>query len=253
MRLVEGYFVGEALGTHMLEDLSEPLTVYQVVQERPAHTRFDVAMTRGLTPLVGREHEVGLLRERWAQATDGRGQVVVLSGEAGIGKSRLVQAFTEYLAGERIRGRVPLFTLLPAHGLLSCRDVIPAALAFRPGEIRRRSSCTNWKALRAVWRGPGGGGALVGGTALAAAAGALYAAHPDARAQQQKTLEALLTWLLAEAERQPVCVLVEDLHWADASTLEWLSAPHRPGPHARCSCSCSVVPSFPCPGPPAPT
>ena len=53
--------------------------------------RFDVARTRGLTPLVGREHEVGLLRERWAQAMDGKAQVVLLSGEAGTGESRLAQ------------------------------------------------------------------------------------------------------------------------------------------------------------------
>ena len=93
-RLVEGYLVGEVLGTHVLEDLAEPLTVYRVLQESPARNRLEVAITRGLTPFVGREHEVGLLHECWAQATEGRGQVVVLRGEAGIGKSRLVQVFT---------------------------------------------------------------------------------------------------------------------------------------------------------------
>ena len=100
LRLVEGYFDCEALGTHLLEDPTEPLTVYRVLQESTAHSRLDVAITRGLTPFVGREHEVGLLHECWAQAKEGRGQVVVLSGEAGIGKSRLVQVFEEHMTGE---------------------------------------------------------------------------------------------------------------------------------------------------------
>ena len=100
LRLVEGYFDSQALGAHMLEDAAEPLTVYQILQESPAQSRFEVAVTKGLTPLVGREQEIGLLCERWAQVKDGLGQVVLLSGEAGIGKSRLVQALKEHLAGE---------------------------------------------------------------------------------------------------------------------------------------------------------
>ena len=67
-----------------------PLQVYQVVRATAVQQRFDVAAARGLTPLVGREHEVGLLRDRWAQVQAGQGHLVVLSGEAGIGKSRLV-------------------------------------------------------------------------------------------------------------------------------------------------------------------
>ena len=85
-RVVEGYVVGEVLGTHGLDPLAEPLTVYRALQERPAHTRLGVAITRGLTPFVGREHELGLLHECWAQAAEGSGQVVVLRGEAGIGR-----------------------------------------------------------------------------------------------------------------------------------------------------------------------
>ena len=72
-RLVEGYFVCEALGAHLLEDFSEPLTVYRVLQESTAHTRLEVAITRGLTPFVGREHEVGLLHECWAAGHRGAG------------------------------------------------------------------------------------------------------------------------------------------------------------------------------------
>jgi class 3 adenylate cyclase len=85
-RLVEGYFACQALGAQTLKGVAQPMLVYRVLAESGAQSRFEVATTRGLTPLVGREQEVGLLLERWAQAKDGRGQIILLSGEAGIGK-----------------------------------------------------------------------------------------------------------------------------------------------------------------------
>jgi hypothetical protein len=96
-RLVQGYFACEALGAQTLRGVSEPVTVYRVFGESGATSRFDVTQPRGLTPLVGRESEVNLLQERWEQAKAGHGQVVLLTGEAGIGKSRLVQILKEYV------------------------------------------------------------------------------------------------------------------------------------------------------------
>src|SRR5215475_11713091 len=99
-RLIEGYFTCESLGEHVLRGVSQPLQVYRVLGESGVHSRLDIASTRGLTPLVGREQEVGLLLERWAQAKAGHGQVILLSGEAGIGKSRLVQVLKDHVAEE---------------------------------------------------------------------------------------------------------------------------------------------------------
>ena len=78
--------------------MAQPLAVYRVLYESMAQSRFEVAGSTGLTPLVGREQEVTLLRERWAQVKDGAGQVVLLSGEPGIGKSRLVQELKDHVA-----------------------------------------------------------------------------------------------------------------------------------------------------------
>jgi class 3 adenylate cyclase len=94
-RLVQGYFQCEDHGTQALKGIETPMYIYQVLGESAAQSRLDVAGATGLTPLVGREAEVTLLQERWAQSTDGLGQIVVLSGEAGIGKSRLVRVLTE--------------------------------------------------------------------------------------------------------------------------------------------------------------
>jgi class 3 adenylate cyclase len=90
-QLLGGFFACQALGPVPLPGRAQPLAVYQVLTETRARSRLEAAGRTGLTPLVGREQEVGVLRERWAQVQDGMGQVVLLSGEAGIGKSRLVQ------------------------------------------------------------------------------------------------------------------------------------------------------------------
>src|SRR5215831_13002818 len=99
-RLVEGAFTCHALGAQTLRGVAMPLQVYQVAGVTSAQSRFDVATARGLLPLVGREQELNLLLARWAQAREGLGQVVLLSGEAGIGKSRLVQELREQVARE---------------------------------------------------------------------------------------------------------------------------------------------------------
>ena len=89
--LVQGYFDCQDLGTQTLRGVAAPVAMYRVLQASGARGRLDAAVTRGWTPLVGRESEVTLLLERWEQAKAGQGQVVLLSGDAGIGKSRLVQ------------------------------------------------------------------------------------------------------------------------------------------------------------------
>ena len=90
-QLVAGYFRCKTLGAHVLPGLAHPVEVYRVLGASGVRNRLEVAATHGLTPLVGREREVELLRDCWTRVTEGLGQVVVLVGEAGIGKSRLVQ------------------------------------------------------------------------------------------------------------------------------------------------------------------
>jgi len=90
-RLVAGLFETEDQGRHELKGITTPQPLYRVTAESAAQSRFEVTVQTGLTPLAGREYELGVLRERWTQAQTGEGQVVLLSGEAGIGKSRLVQ------------------------------------------------------------------------------------------------------------------------------------------------------------------
>src|SRR6266704_757093 len=99
-RLIEGYFTCESLGEHALRGVPQPLKVYRVLEASGVHSRLDIASARGLTPLVGRESEVTLLLERWEQVKAGHGQVILLTGDAGIGKSRLVQMLKDHVANE---------------------------------------------------------------------------------------------------------------------------------------------------------
>jgi hypothetical protein len=113
-RLVQGYFTLEDRGVHALKGVTAPVHLYGVCGERAVESRFEAATVTGLTPLVGREEEIGLLLRRWEQAKEGEGQVVLLAGEAGIGKSRIVQTLQERLAEEphlRLRCQcVPYYT-----------------------------------------------------------------------------------------------------------------------------------------------
>lgn len=95
LRLVPGIFVTHDLGRHALKGLPTPLVVHQAIRPSGVRSRLDVAAATGLTPLVGREQEVGLLEDRFAQVREGHGHAVLIAGEAGIGKSRLVPSVSD--------------------------------------------------------------------------------------------------------------------------------------------------------------
>jgi class 3 adenylate cyclase len=131
LQLLGGFFACQPLGTPLLKGIAQPLAVYRVLYENTARSRLEAAACTGLTPLVGREQEVGLLLERWQQVKEGVGQVVLLSGEAGIGKSRLVQVRTRGApAAEAAQTRgVPGAVWSAAGGGCAplCRPALPAA------------------------------------------------------------------------------------------------------------------------------
>ena len=98
-RLVSGLFVVEDRGAPALKGIERPVQLYRVIQPSGVRGRLEAAAAaRGLTPFVGREDELRLLMNRWERALDGEGQVALIIGEAGIGKSRLVQRFHEQIA-----------------------------------------------------------------------------------------------------------------------------------------------------------
>jgi class 3 adenylate cyclase len=223
-RLVEGLFACEDRGQPDLKGITTPLTLYRVVQESTAQSRFEATLRTGLTPLIGREEELALLRRRWEQAKEGEGQVVLLSGEAGIGKSRLVQEFKEQLEREGVT-RLE-FRCSPYHqnsAQYPIIDHLQRLLQF----ARDDSPVTKLDKLHHTlshYRFPQA-------DTLPLLAALLSLPHPDGyppitvspQKQKEKTQAALVAWLIEEAEQNPVYNAWEDLHWADPSTLEVLT------------------------------
>lgn len=223
-RLVQGLFTCEDLGLHTLRGVVTPMQVFHVLRESEAQSRLDVAVSRGLTPLVGREQEVRLLLERWAQVKDGQGQVVLMSGEAGIGKSRLVEVVKERVAGElhtRFEWRgSPYYQQSPLYPVI-------AHLHYLLRWHQEESPHERLRKLEKVMRQSGFSLPDVVPLFTSLLALPLPDSYPPLaltpERQKQKTLEALLVWLLREVERQRVLLIIEDLHWLDASTLEFLN------------------------------
>ena len=222
-RLITGLFDYRDLGLHSLKGLSAPVQVYQVGGESGVRSRLEAGSAVGLTPLVGREEEVAFLRRRWEQVTAGQGQVVLLGGEPGIGKSRLVRVLTEHLAGEayvRIEWRCS-----PYHQNSAFYPVIEQLWRLLHVE---RADAPEDRLGKLEGMLAQHGFALPETVPLMAALLSLPLperypplTHEPQRLKQ-RTLETLVTWLGKEARRQPVLLIVEDLHWVDPSTLELL-------------------------------
>jgi class 3 adenylate cyclase/predicted ATPase len=223
-RLVHGTFALEDLGTHALPGVAEPMAVSRVrgLLATPSHDEEFVAAAAPL--LVGRNEEVGLLRRRWEQSKAGLGQVVLLSGEAGIGKSALVEALRAQVRAEGLR-RIAV-RCSPYHTNSALYPVIThleQLLQFEPDD----PPATRLAKLEAGLRPSG----LPVAEVVPLLAGLLAVPQPAEHyapltltppQQKQQTLDALVAWLTAAAERQPVLVAWEDLHWADPTTLEAL-------------------------------
>jgi class 3 adenylate cyclase len=245
--LLGGFFACQSLGPQHVRGLPQPLEVYQVLSERTARSRLEAAGSAGLTPLVGREQEVALLRERWAQVKDGLGQVVLLSGEAGIGKSRLVQVLTEHVAAEpqawltpcqcspyyQNTALYPMIELLERVALRFAQDESP------PQKLRKLEGFLVQYGLPLAEAIP------LFATLLSLPLPTDYAPLAMSPEQQkQQTLHALLTIFLHIAAQQPVLFVMEDLHWVDPSTLELLTLLVDQGPTARILALWTCRPDF---------
>ena len=221
---IVGYFTCERLGEQWLREFEQPLQMYRVLRPSGVQSRLEVAAARGLTPLVGRVSEVEILRERWARVKAGMGQVVVLAGEAGIGKSRLVQVLKDHVASE-------------AHMCLECRgspyyqhtalypitEFLQRWLQWQPGaapaaDLARLEALLTQAQLALDETVP-----LLADLVALPLPAERYPFRPlPPEPQRQRTLEVLLALLGGLAAQQPVLVIIEDLHWVDPSTRELL-------------------------------
>jgi predicted ATPase len=247
-RLVGGLFELADLGPVRLKGFAAPLSAFRVEGEGRAEGRFEALHGEHLTPLVGRAHELGILLERWAWARDGDGQVVLLSGEPGIGKSRLLRALRERLGHEPYTplshycsphhtnsALYPVIDLLERAVRLD-RDEPPEAQLARLEALLARSSDRLDDAV------------LLLAALLGMPTGDRYPALTlTPEVQKQRTLQALLDQLAGLAARQPVLALYEDAHWIDPSTLELVGLVIERVRHLRVLVVVTFRPEFPPP------
>ena len=237
-RLVQGFFICTGLGTHAIQGESGPLELFLVQHESEVKSRIEVAEAIGLTPLTGRDVELGILQDRWEKAQEGMGQVVLLIGDAGLGKSRLVRELRAGVSqsGLRLSGHSasqksgeigPLIEwrcspYFQNTGLYAATDFFARMLGFgrdeTPAErLDKLVSHLERYNLADPQRVP---------VFAALLSVPLDRRYPplDVGPQRLKemTQEALLDWLRACSAEQPLLFIVEDLHWADPTTLELL-------------------------------
>ncbi len=214
-RLLGNLFELQDLGAKDLKGIAGPVRAFAALRPSAVESRFEALHGTGLTALVGREEELELLLRRWSRAKTGEGQVVLLSGEAGIGKSRLTAALLERLASEphtRLR-----YFCSPQH----------TDSAFYPiiGQMERAAGLAHDDTPQAKLDKLD---ALLAQTATSPQDAALFAEMlslpndgryptldlaPEQR--RQRTLEALTAQLAGLAKQQPVLMIVEDAHWID--------------------------------------
>ena len=225
-RLVKGYFACESIGKRKLRGIGQ-VELYRVLAEQ-ATQRIDAAGVGGdLTPLVGRDREVGLLSERWEQASEGMGQIVLLIGDAGLGKSRLVHVLKELVATESNSDLLSVIEWRTTQHHQSS-SLYPAIDCFERilGFDHETSSEQRLERLVHHLSDLGLDGDEEIGLFASLLSIPIDGVYPrlelSPQDEKEKTFALLLDWLVECAARQPILFVVEDLHWIDPSSLQFL-------------------------------
>ena len=225
-RLVKGYFACESIGKRKLRGVGQ-VELYRVLAEQTTQ-RIDAADVGGdLTPLVGRDREVGLLSERWEQASEGMGQIVLLIGDAGLGKSRLVHVLKEQVISESNSDLLSVIEWRTTQhhqssSLYPAIDCLERILGFD----HETSSEHRLEKLVHHLSDLGLDGDEEIGLFASLLSIPIDGVYPrlelSPQDEKEKTFALLLDWLVECAARQPILFVVEDLHWIDPSSLQFL-------------------------------
>ena len=220
-KLIQNDFEFATLGAQTRKGVAQSVEVYQVLCARVPHAGFEKLAVPDLTPLFGRERELAQLTECWQRAAAASGQAILLGGEAGVGKSRLQQAFQASLAGERHLALVcrcsPYETNRALHPIF---DMLEQFFAIKRDTAHDQKTRALQSALATHGLRPDEIRLLLQGLLPDSPQAFDNLSYGSTQVQKQKIYRALLRLLQSLASRQPLILTVEDLHWADSATLE---------------------------------
>jgi class 3 adenylate cyclase/tetratricopeptide (TPR) repeat protein len=223
-RAVEGYVRVEPLGLVPIKGRAQPVRVFSITGRRRRRSRLDVRIERGLSPLAGRREELEILAARWERARSGQGQVVGVVGEAGVGKSRLLFEFRQSLREEPVtwlEGQCSSYGQSTPY--LPLLEMLRSSFHIEEGDpplqieekLRRGVASLDQDVddalpfLRELFQLPGENDLL---------------RHLDPQIKRRRTFETIRSLTVAAARTRPVVMVVEDLHWADRTTEDYLSS-----------------------------
>ncbi|MCP4334083.1 MAG: AAA family ATPase [Gammaproteobacteria bacterium] len=221
-QLVDGLFDMVDIGAQDLKGISTPVNAWRVEAESIVSTRFEAAVGRGLTPMAGREEEVGMLLNRWRQAADGEGQVLILTGEPGIGKSRVLRAFRDRVQDTNLSRVFQFCSPFHRNSALypSIRQFERAARIEKSDSDEQRlekieqvldlldlAKEKHYPTIAAL---------------LGLASDKFGPVEVNPAKLRTLTFATVIALLEAMSQQDPVLMVVEDVHWIDPTTMEML-------------------------------
>lgn len=222
-RLVHGHFVCESKGTHELKGIAGKVPVWRVVSESAGGSRFGRRHTEILTPFIGRSDELEQLAKLWNRSRQSDGQAVVISGEAGIGKSRIVEALHGQISEQD--HIVLRYHCSPYYDNTPLRPIV-SQIEHAAGFERDDNPGTKLVKLERFLNksGPSANADFGLYASLLSIPGATRHADADMTPRRTKelTISALIRYFRTSSQSQPVLIVVEDAHWIDPTTLELL-------------------------------
>lgn len=224
-KLISGWFQLKSLGNKTIKGLSQAMELFEVIKENSVKNRIDLLKGKSLSPLVGREEETRLIKRAWDRSKEGSGQAILINGEAGIGKSRLIDFMRDHVYENNeiwlaeiqcslYHQNTPLYPIIEFINTVSLQITIEDDIDLRFAKLEALVLQLGLEMNETI--------VLLADLLSIELPSEYQRVELAPGLQKKKTYELILHTLFQRASNQALLIIIEDLHWADHSTLEWL-------------------------------